>query len=73
VLLIQPILFKSAIYWVCVFVLRLAESLWHFLRDGGALGDFPNFVVAQISWPRFLAIQIWSYSGRKLRSSRGMK
>jgi hypothetical protein len=33
--LMQPILFKSSIYWLCVFVLRLAEALWHFLRDGG--------------------------------------
>ena len=57
--LIQPILFKSAIYWVCVFVLRLGEALWHFWRAGGALGDFPDFLVAQFSWPRFLAIQIW--------------
>jgi len=57
--LIQPILFKSMIYWLCVFVLRLAEGLFQFLRDGGALGDFPNFLVAQFSWPRFLVIQIW--------------
>ena len=57
--LIQPILFKSAIYWMCVFVFRIAEGLLHFLHDGGALGDFPSFLVAQFSWPRFLAIQIW--------------
>src|SRR4249919_2980050 len=57
--LIQPILFKSAIYWLVVFVFRIAEGLFHFLREGGALGDFPDFVVAQFSWPRFLAIQIW--------------
>ena len=57
--LMQPILFKSAIYWLCVFVFRLAEFLVHFLHDGGALDDFPNFLVAQFSWPRFLAIQIW--------------
>jgi hypothetical protein len=57
--LVQPILFKSAIYWVFVFVLRMAEGLFHFLREGGALGDFPNFLVAQFSWPRFLSIQIW--------------
>src|SRR4249920_1201462 len=25
--LIQPILFKSTIYWLCVFVIRLAEGL----------------------------------------------
>ena len=57
--LIQPILFKSTIYWVVVFVFRLAEGLLHFLREGGALGEFPNFLVAHFSWPRFLAIQIW--------------
>jgi hypothetical protein len=57
--LIQPILFKSTIYWLCVFVFRLAEGLLYFLRGGGALGDFPHFLVAQFSWPRFLAIQIW--------------
>ena len=57
--LIQPILFKSSIYWLVVFVFRLAEGLLHFLRDGGSLGDFPNFLAAQFSWPRFLAIQIW--------------
>jgi hypothetical protein len=57
--LIQPILFKSAIYWLCVLVFRLAEGLLLFLRDGGALSYFPNFLVTQFSWPRFLAIQIW--------------
>jgi hypothetical protein len=57
--LLQPILFKSAIYWLCVFVLRLVETLWDFWRAGGALGDFPTFLVAQFSWPRFLVIQIW--------------
>src|SRR5580765_8294823 len=51
--LIQPILFKSAIYWVFVFVFRIAEALAHFLLDGGALGDFPDFVASQFSWPRF--------------------
>jgi hypothetical protein len=57
--LIQPILFKSMIYWLCVFVFRIAEGLFHFMHDGGAIGDFPAFLAAQFSWPRFLAIQIW--------------
>ena len=57
--LIQPILFKSTIYWVVVFVFRLAEGLLHFLRNGGSLGDFPDFLAVQFSWPRFFAIQIW--------------
>ena len=57
--LIQPILFKSVIYWVFVFVLRIADSLIHFLLEGRALGDFPDFLLAQFSWPHFLAIQVW--------------
>ena len=43
--LIQPILFKSAIYWVCVLMVRLAEVLIPFLVTGGAIADFPTYVV----------------------------
>lgn len=57
--MIQPILFKSAIYWVCVFVFRVIEGLVHFLLEGGALVDFPRFLAEHFSWPRFLAIQVW--------------
>ena len=39
--MIQPILFKSAIYWVCVLVVRLAEVLVSFLAAGGAIANFP--------------------------------
>ena len=55
----QPILFNSAIYWACVFVLRLIEALIHFLADGGAISDFPAYVVERFWWSRFLSIQIW--------------
>jgi magnesium-transporting ATPase (P-type) len=57
--LIQPILFKTAIYWLCLLVVRLVEVLIHFLADGGAFNDFPTFLVERFSWPRFLSIQIW--------------
>lgn len=57
--LIQPILFKTAIYWIVVFVFRISEGLVHFLIEGGALADFPGHLIAQFSWPRFLSIQIW--------------
>jgi hypothetical protein len=57
--LIQPILFKSAIYWAFVFAFRIVEGLLHFVREGGAVGDFPTHLLAQFSWPRFLSIQIW--------------
>ena len=38
--MIQPILFKSAIYWLCVLIVRLAEELVHFVAAGGAIADF---------------------------------
>jgi len=57
--LIQPILFKSAIYWLCVLIVRLAEGLVHFLAGGGAIADFPAYFVDRFSWPRFLSIQLW--------------
>ena len=39
--MIQPILFKSTIYSLCVFIARLAERLVHFLSAGGPIVDFP--------------------------------
>ena len=57
--LIQPILFKTAIYWWCILVVRLAEELIYFLVGGGAISDFPTFLIEHFSWPRFLSIQIW--------------
>src|SRR6478736_6772950 len=41
--LIQPVLFKSAIYWLCVLIVRLAEVLIPFLASGGAMADFPTY------------------------------
>jgi hypothetical protein len=57
--MIQPILFKSAIYWLCVFMVRLAERVVHFLAAGGVIADFPTHLVEHFSWPRFLSIQVW--------------
>jgi hypothetical protein len=57
--MIQPILFKTAIYWACVFIVRLVEGLVHFLANGGAITDFPTYIVEHFSWSRFLSIQIW--------------
>ena len=57
--MIQPVLFKSAIYWLCVLVVRLAEGLVHFLAAGGLIADFPAHIVEHFSWARFLSIQIW--------------
>ena len=57
--LIQPILFKSAVYALCVMIVRLAEGLVHFLADGGAIADFPAYVIEQLIWTRFVLIQVW--------------
>ena len=57
--MIRPVLFKSAISWLCVLIVRLAERLVHFIAAGGAIADFPGYFVGQLSWSRFLSIQIW--------------
>src|ERR1700719_1563955 len=40
--MIQPILFKSAIYWLCVLIVRLAERLLQFLAARGVVSGFPE-------------------------------
>jgi hypothetical protein len=57
--MIQPILFKSAIYWLCVLIVRLAEEFVHFVAAGGAIAAFGDHFVNHFSWPRFLSVQIW--------------
>jgi len=58
--LLQPILFKTAVYWVAVFLARLIERFVHFtLVDGGGLGDFFPYLITSFSWSRFIAISLW--------------
>jgi hypothetical protein len=57
--MVQPILFKRAIYCLCVLIVRLVEELVHFLSNVGAIADFPENLVDHFSWSRFLSIQIW--------------
>jgi hypothetical protein len=57
--MIQPILFKSTIYWLCVLIVRLAEEVVHFVAAGGAIAAFGDHFVNHFSLPRFLSIQIW--------------
>ncbi len=57
--LLQPILFKAAIYSACVLLVRIGEELLHFLPDAGPLVDFPQHLIDRFSWPRFLTIQVW--------------
>ena len=58
--LIQPILFKTLVYWVAVFIARLLEALVEFwLVQGHPLGEFLPHLASTFSWDRFAAIQIW--------------
>ena len=57
--LIQPILFKTGLYWVVVFFARLLERFVHFAREGNPPGDFFPYLITTFSWHRFLAISLW--------------
>src|SRR5215471_74233 len=58
--LIQPILFKTAVYWVIVFLARLLERLVHFsIIERNSPGDFLPYLITTFSWHRFLAISLW--------------
>ena len=57
--LIQPILYKTAFYWVVVFFVRLLERFVHFAFDGNPPGDFISYLITTFSWHRFSAISLW--------------
>jgi hypothetical protein len=58
--LIQPILFKTLIYWAAVFIVRLLEHWIRYWFGGDyALGGFVPHEIAALDWHRFAAIQIW--------------
>jgi hypothetical protein len=57
--LIQPILFKTALYWIVVFLARLLERFVHFSLEGNPPWDFPTYLITTFSWHRFSAISLW--------------
>ena len=59
--LIQPILFKTFVYWVAVFLVRFLEKLVEYLFAGGTFGGIPEYVMTHFTWHRFAAIQIWIF------------
>lgn len=60
--LIQPILFKTCVYWVIVFLVRLLERFVRFSIIGGkAPGDFPTYLANTFAWRRFIAISLWLF------------
>jgi len=59
--LIQPILFKTCVYTVFVFIARLIEAYIHYIIDTGRLIGFFPFMYEQFSWHRFVFIQLWIF------------
>ncbi|HKM68513.1 MAG TPA: hypothetical protein VJX94_00255 [Stellaceae bacterium] len=58
--LLQPILFKTAFYWVVVFFARLLERFVHFsIIEHNHPGDFFPYLITTFSWHRFSAISLW--------------
>lgn len=59
--LIQPILFKTVVYFAVVFVVRLLEKIVEYCFGGGTLAGIPDYMGSHFSWHRFAAIQIWIF------------
>jgi hypothetical protein len=58
--LIRPILFKTAFYWVIVFLARLLERFVHFsVMERKPPDDFIPYLITTFSWHRFAAISLW--------------
>ncbi|HEX2888596.1 hypothetical protein [Vineibacter terrae] len=61
--LIRPILFKTIVYTMLVFIARLLEAFVHYVAQGGAVGGggFIDDTLGSFSWYRFSATQIWIF------------
>jgi hypothetical protein len=59
--LIQPILFKTIIYWAVVFMVRFLEKLAEYCFSSGTLGGISEYLATHFSWHRFFAVQIWIF------------
>jgi hypothetical protein len=59
--MIQPVLFKTIVYWAVVFLVRFLEKLVEYLFAGGTLSGISEYVATHFTWHRFAAIQIWIF------------
>src|SRR5215472_15984332 len=59
--LIQPIMFKTGIYFAVVFVVRFLEKIIEYSFGGGTLAGIPEYVAEHFSWHRFTAVQSWIF------------
>jgi hypothetical protein len=59
--LIRPVLFKTVVYWMVVFLVRFLEKLVEYFLGGGSLSGIPEYVASHFTWHRFVAVQIWIF------------
>src|SRR5215469_9983134 len=59
--MIQPVLFKTIVYWAVVFLVRFLEKLVEYFFAGGTFAGIPKYVTTHFTWHRFAAIQIWIF------------
>ena len=61
--LAKPILFKTVVYTLLVFVARLLEAFIHYVAGGGVVGrgGFIEEQLGSFSWHRFIATQMWIF------------
>jgi hypothetical protein len=59
--LIRPILFKTVIYTVVVFLVWVLEKIVEYWFGGGTIGGLPDYVANHFSWHWHAAVQIWIF------------
>jgi hypothetical protein len=59
--LIVPILFKTAVYFSVVFLVRFLEKIVEYWIGEGTLAGLGTHLRETFSWHRFAAIQIWIF------------
>jgi hypothetical protein len=60
--MIQPILYKTAFYWVIVFIARMVERFAEFLHGGNAPGNFIAYLRTSFPWQRFHVYSLWIFA-----------
>jgi hypothetical protein len=59
--LIEPILYKTIVYCLLVFVARVLERVIGYFIHEGTVAGIPAYLAEHFSWDRFLAVQIWIF------------
>jgi hypothetical protein len=59
---IKPILFKTIVYTLLVFVVRLLEPLVRHLFQGSGLSGSLDEILGSFRWDHFIAVQMWVFA-----------